>query len=129
MKRKTRTITVNNNKYVWWYDLGAGLAEINLSPADDKTSVIIVNFLCDNAKITDECEKYIGIGKYPEYVAIRKDDIVYDIKTTSPAMAAFMISHLKSDDFVTRKHITHSGFDLLAEWGFSVNKITNGIYW
>lgn len=126
MKRKTRTITVNDKKYVWWYQLGAGMAEINLSPVNDKTSVITVNFLCDNAEITDECEKYIGIGKYPEYVTI---DSVCDIKTISPAMASFMISHLKSDDFVTRKHITYNGFDLLAEWGFRVSKITDGIYW
>lgn len=129
MKRKTRTITVNDSKYVWWYSLGAGLAEINLSPINDKTSVITVNFLCDNMEITDKCEKFIGIGKYPEYVTIQKDDSVCDIKTIAPAMAAFMISHLKSDDFVTRKHITYSGFDLLEEWGFSVNKITDGIYW
>lgn len=129
MKRKTRTITVNDKKYVWWYRLGAGLAEINLSPINDKTSVITVNFLCDNTEITDECEKYIGIGKYPKYVTIQKDNSVCDIKTISPAMASFMISHLKSDDFVARKHITYSGFDLLEEWGFSVNKITDGIYW
>lgn len=126
MKRKTRTITVNDKKYVWWYCLGAGLAEINLSPINDKTSVITVNFLCDNTEITDECEKYIGIGKYPKYVTI---DSVGDIKTISPAMTAFMLSHLKLDDFVARKHITYNGFDLLAEWGFSVSKITDGIYW
>lgn len=126
MKRKTRTITVNDKKYVWWYRLGGGLAEINLSPINDKTSVITVNFLCNNTEIIDECEKYIGIGKYPEYVTI---DSIGDIKTISPAMASFMILHLKSDDFVTRKHITYSGFDLLAEWGFRVRKITDGIYW
>lgn len=126
MKRKTRTITVNDKKYVWWYSIGAGLAEINLSPINDKTSVITVNFLCDNTEITDECEKYIGIGKFPEYVTI---DNIGDIKTISPAMASFMISHLKSDDFVTRKHITYNGFDLLSKWGFRVSKITDGIYW
>lgn len=126
MKRKTRTITVNDKKYVWWYSLGAGLADINLSPINDKTSVITVNFLCDNMEITDECEKYIGIGKYPEYVTI---DSVGDIKTISPAMASFILSHLKSDDFVTRKYITYNGFDLLTEWGFRVSKITDGIYW
>lgn len=125
MKRKTRTITVNGNKYVWWYSLGAGLAEINLSPADDKTSVITVNFWCDNTEITDKCEKYIGIGKYPKYVTIQKNDI----KTISPAMTAFILSHLKSDNFISRKHITYSGLDLLAEWGFFVDKITDGIYW
>lgn len=105
------------------------MSEINLSPINDKTSVITVNFLCDNTEITDECEKYIGIGKYPEYVIIQKGDSVCDIKTISPAMASFMISHLKSDNFVTRKHIAYSGFDLLAEWGFPVSKITDGIYW
>ncbi len=126
MKRKIRTITVNDKKYVWWYRLGAGLAEINLSPINDKTSVITVNFLCDNTEIIDEYEKYIGIGKYPKYVTI---DSVGDIKTISPAMIAFMLSHLKSDDFVTRKHITYNGFDLLAEWGFRISKITDGIYW
>lgn len=129
MKRKTRIITVNGRKYVWWYNLGRELAEINLSPVNDKTSVITVNFLCDNAEIIDECEKYIGIGKYPEYVTIQKDDSVCDIKTVSPKMAAFMISHLKPDDFVTRKYTVYSGFYLLAEWGFSVNKITDGVYW
>ncbi|MDE5569407.1 MAG: hypothetical protein K2I82_01985, partial [Ruminococcus sp.] len=128
MKRKTRTITVNNMKYVWWYHLGGGLAEINLSPVNDKTSVITVNFLSNNINIIDECERYIGIGKYPKYVEIQKDNSVCDIKTVSPAMASFMILHLKQDDFVARKHITYSGFDLLTEWGFSVNKITYGIY-
>lgn len=109
MKRKTRTITVNGLKYVWWYRLGAGLAEINLSPIDDKMSVITVNFLCDDTEIADECEKYIGIGKYPEYVTIQQSDI----KTVSPAMAAFILSHLNPDDFVKRKHIIYNGFDLL----------------
>lgn len=125
MKRKTRTITVNSGKYVWWYNLGAGLAEINLSPIGDKTSVITVNFLCNDTEIADECEKYIGIGKYPEYVTIQQSDI----KTISPAMAAFILSHLNTDDFVKRKHLTYSGFDLLSEWGFTVSKITDGIYW
>lgn len=109
--------------------MGAGLAEINLSPVGDKTSVITVNFLCNNTEITDEREKYIGIGKYPEYVTIQKDNSVYDIKTIAPAMVAFILSHLKSDDFVARKYITYNGFDLLAKWGFSVSKITDGIYW
>ncbi|MDE6834893.1 MAG: hypothetical protein K2J39_11720 [Ruminococcus sp.] len=126
MKRKPRIITVNDRKYAWWYGLGAGIAQINLSPVNDKTSVITVNFLCDNEEITDESEKYVGIGKYPAYITI---DSMGDIKTISPAMTAFMLSHLKSDDFVTRKHITYSGFDLLAEWGFTVNEITYGIYW
>lgn len=129
MKRKTRTITVNDRKYVWWYSLGAGLAEINLSPIDDKTSVITVKFLCNSTEIPDESAKYIGIGKYPEYITVRKDENVCDIKTISPAMAAFMISHLQSDDFVKRKNITYSGADLLMKWGFSVDKITDGIYW
>ncbi|MDE5763916.1 MAG: hypothetical protein K2I00_03015 [Ruminococcus sp.] len=129
MKRKTRTITVNDNKYVWWYRVGAGLAEINLSPVNDKTSVITVNFLCDNAEITDKYEKYIGIGKYPEYITVQKDYSLCDIKTVSPKMAAFILSHLKSDDFVARKYISYNGFDLLEEWGFVVNKITDGIYW
>ncbi|MDE7365381.1 MAG: hypothetical protein K2N27_11000, partial [Ruminococcus sp.] len=87
---------------------------------------ITVNFLCDNTEITDECEKYIGIGKYPKYIII---DSVGDIKTISPAMTAFMLSHLKSDDFVTRKYITYNGFDLLAKWGFRISKITDGTYW
>lgn len=109
--------------------MGAGLAEVSLSPADDKTSVITVNFLCGDTEITDECERYIGIGKYPEYVTIQKDNSVCSIKTVSPKMTAFILSHLKSDDFVKRKHIIYNGFDLLSEWGFSVSKITDGIYW
>lgn len=129
MKRKTRIITVNDTKYVWWYRLGGGLAEINLSPINDKTSVITMNFLCDNIGVVNELEKYIAIGKYPEYISVQKDNSVCDIKTISPAMAAFMLSHLKPHDFVARKHITYSGIDLLTKWGFSVNKITNGIYW
>ena len=126
MKRKPRIITVNDRKYAWWYGLGGGIAQINLSPFNDKTSVITVNFLCDTEEITDESEKYVGIEKYPEYITI---DSMGDIKTISPAMAGFMLSHLKSDNFVTRKHITYSGFDLLAEWGFTVNEITYGFLW
>lgn len=109
--------------------MGAGLAEINLSPIGDKTSVVTVNFLCSDMKITDKSARYIGIGKYPEYVTIQKGDNVCDMKTVSPAMTAFILSHLNPDDFVKRKHIIYNGFDLLSEWGFTVNKVTDGIYW
>lgn len=128
MKRKTRTITVNGEKYVWWYRLGAGLAEINLSPAGDKTSVVTVNFLCDDTEIADKSARYIGNGKYPEYVIIQQGDDVCNMKTVSPAMTAFILLHLNPDDFVKRKHIIYNGFDLLSEWGFTVNKVTDGIY-
>ena len=44
MKRKTRTITVNNQQYVWWYKFSENAVVIIISPIHDKTSRVTVEF-------------------------------------------------------------------------------------
>lgn len=44
MKRKVRTISVNKQKFAWWYSIGTHITEVYLSPFEDKTSKVTVVF-------------------------------------------------------------------------------------
>lgn len=44
MKRKVRTISVNKQKFAWWYSIGTHITEVYLSPLEDKTSKVTVVF-------------------------------------------------------------------------------------
>ena len=44
MKKNRRIITVDGNKYVWWYEIGVGLSVVTVSPFEDKTSKVRIEF-------------------------------------------------------------------------------------
>ncbi|MDE6727073.1 MAG: hypothetical protein K2J80_03915, partial [Oscillospiraceae bacterium] len=78
MNRKTRTITVNDRQYVWWYRLDGG-AFIILSPINDKTSMITVEFPCGDKIKYDEYDVV-----FPEYIIMKKDNKEYCVNTIGP---------------------------------------------
>ena len=44
MKKNRRVLTVNGNQYVWWRGIGEGFTSVILSPFEDKTSKVKVEF-------------------------------------------------------------------------------------
>ncbi len=119
MKRKTRTITVNNKKYVWWWDIINYTTSLFLSPEGDKTSTISVDF-------TDKCIN----GQFNMSVIVRKDGTEKAVKIVEPAMAGLILPYLQEQGiFKTRKHIVMDGLELLEKMGYEVNEIKKGLYW
>ena len=119
MKRKTRTITINNKKYIWWCRIDTNDTQLVLSPKRDKTSTISVSFAKEN-----------GYGGYTESVVIKKNDAERCVKIVEPAMAGLVLPYLQEQEsFVTRKHMTIDVFELLSQMGYEVIETKEGEYW
>ena len=119
MKRKTRTITVNSKKYVWWWKVYYDSTELYLSPVGDKTSVIRVDFT----------EKSIN-GQFNMCVVIRKDGTEKTVKIIEPAMSGLLLPYIQEQAmFIPRKNIFIDGSDLLSQMGYEVIGIKKGLYW
>lgn len=119
MKRKTRTITVNGKKYVWWWDIINYTTSLFLSPKGDKTSTVSVDF-------TDKCIS----GEFNMGVIVRKDGTEKTVKIVEPAMSGLILPYLQEHrSFKTRKHIVTDGFELLEKMGYEVTEIKKGLYW
>lgn len=127
MKRKTRTITVNDQQYVWWNEFGERSAIIYFSPINDKTSKITVEFCFEHKSKYDERFPYADI--YPEYVIMKKDNIEYCVKTIEPKMAYLILSYLSYDAFISRKNVTYNGLDLLSKMGYMISEVKEGLCW
>ena len=127
MKRKTRTITVNDQQYVWWYKIGEECAIIHFSPFNDKTSKITVKFCFEHKNTFDAQPHFADI--YPEYIIMKKDNKEYRIKTVEPKMASLILSYLSYDAFISRKNITYNGLDLLSKMGYIISEVKEGWYW
>lgn len=118
MKRKTRTITVNDEKFVWWYKIG-NITEIKLSPISDKTSIITVTFPC----------KCNYIEEYVFSITMTKEDEEYCIIVIEPQMAGLLLSYLSEHKmFITRRNTYINGFDLLFQMGYSICEVKNGFW-
>lgn len=119
MKRWTRTITVNDKKYIWWCRIDTNDTNLVLSPDGDKTSTISVDF-------TDKCSD----GEFNMSVVLKKDGAEKTIKIVEPAMAGLILPYLQEQEtFTTRKHIILDGFELLEKMGYEVVGIKKGLYW
>ena len=68
MKKNKRIITVDGNKYVWWYKIGIGLSVVTVSPFEDKTSKVRIVF-----KDTEHDCDYGYVFVFPLYVELEKD--------------------------------------------------------
>ncbi len=123
MKKNRRKITVDGNKYVWWYRIGAGLCVVTISPFGDKTSRIRIEFK------DAECDCDYGYGfKFPLYVELEKDRKRCHLKLIEPGMAALLTMYLsKKKLFKTRKEITLHGYKLLVDMGYNIIRIENGV--
>ncbi|MBR1527897.1 MAG: hypothetical protein IJ642_01195 [Oscillospiraceae bacterium] len=119
MRRKIRIITVNHQKYAWWFNFSHGI-KLHLSPAEDKTSVITVCFPCE---ISDQFYTV-----FPLFLTMRKKEHFCRIKIIEPRMTALLLADLQNH-FQTRKFISLNGFDLLAEMGWHILKIENVSDW
>ena len=117
MKRKTRTITVNNKKYVWWWNVYYDATSLFLSPEGDKTSTISVDF-------TDKCSN----GEFNMSVVVRKDGTEKTVKIVEPAMAGLVLPYLH-ETFTPRKYIVIDGSELLEKMGYEVVGIKKGLSW
>lgn len=119
MKRKTRTITVNDKKYIWWNSFINYTTSLFLSPEGDKTSTISVDF-------TDKCSS----GEFNMSVVLKKDGAEKTVKIVEPAMSGLVLPYLQEQGtFTTRKHIVIDGFELLEKMGYEVVGIKKGLYW
>ncbi len=119
MKRKTRTITVNGKKYIWWWNVYYYTTSLFLSPEGDKTSTISVDF-------TDKCIN----GEFNMSVVLKKDGTEKNVKIVEPAMAGLILPYLQEQRaFTTRKHIVIDGFELLEKMDYEVVGIKKGLYW
>ena len=123
MKKNRRNITVGGNKYVWWYRIDAGLCVITVSPFEDKTSKIHIEFKdtkCD-------CD-YGYCFTFPLYVELEKDREQSRFKLIEPGMASLLAACLcQRELFQTRKEITLHGYELLADRGYELGDVENGI--
>ena len=125
MKRKTRTITVNNKRYVWWWGVYYDTTELYLSPEGDKTSVIRVDFTdkCINCQFDIGSQFNIG-------VIVRKDGTEKTVKIIEPAMSGLLLPYLQEQEmFITRKNIFIDGCDLLGKMGYEVIVIKKCLCW
>ncbi|MDE7320982.1 MAG: hypothetical protein K2N46_14795 [Lachnospiraceae bacterium] len=122
MKKNRRTITVDGNKYVWWYGTGAGLCAVTISPFEDKTSRVRIKFQ------DTECDHDYRYGfTYPLYVELEKDRGQRRLKLIEPGMAALLTMYISRRElFKTRKEITLYGYELLADMGYDIVRIENG---
>ncbi|MDE5584250.1 MAG: hypothetical protein K2J08_11175 [Ruminococcus sp.] len=119
MKRRTRTITVNGRKYVWWNSFINYTTSLFLSPEGDKTSTISVDF-------TDE----LVSGQFNMGVIVRKGETEKSVKIVEPAMAGLVLPYLQEQEiFRPRKHIVMDGCELLEKMGYEVVGIKKGLYW
>ena len=119
MKRKTRTITVNGKKYVWWWRVYYDSTELYLSPVGDKTSVIRVDF-------TDKCIN----GQFNMGVIISKDDTEKTVKIIEPALSGLILPYIQEQSmFIPHKNIFIDGSDLLRKRGYEVIGIKKGLSW
>lgn len=117
MKRKTRTITVNGKKYVWWWGSINYTTSLFLSPEGDKTTVISVDF-------TDKCVN----AEFNLAVTIRKDGIQKDITILNPAMSGLLLPYIQEHEiFVPHKQIYIDGREILSEMGYEVIGIKKGL--
>lgn len=119
MERKTRTVTVDNKRYVWWWGVGNYTTSLFLSPEEDKTSTISVDF-------TDKCID----GEFNLAVTIRKGDTEKDVTILEPAMSGLLLPYIQEQGiFVTRKNIVMNGVELLEKMGYEVIGIKKGLCW
>lgn len=121
--RKTRTITVNDRQYVWWYKIRWG-AFIYLSPINDKTSIITVEFPCEGKIKYDEYDVV-----FPECIIMKKDNKEYCVNTIGPKMASLMLSYLSCNTFKSQKNIIYNGYDLLSKMGYIISEVKITLYW
>ncbi len=121
MKKKYRVITVNGNKYVWRYGIGAGVSVVTISPFEDKTSKIIVEF-----RDTEHKYKYDII--FPLFLELERNGERRGLKIIEPGMAALLAMYLSQRNiFETRKQITLNGYELLKDMGYNIIRIENGL--
>lgn len=123
MKKNKRIITVDGNKYVWWYKIGIGLSVVTVSPFEDKTSKVRIVF-----KDTEHDCDYGYVFVFPLYVELEKDREQSCLKLIEPGMVALLTMYLSQRElFRTRKEITLHGYGLLADMGYNIIRIKNGV--
>ncbi|MCI8316224.1 MAG: hypothetical protein HFH74_14545 [Lachnospiraceae bacterium] len=145
MKRKVRTISVNKQKFVWWYTIGAHITKVYLSPFEDKTSSVTVAFPDVipslygqyNESIVVSKEDYISLGLsrgfdlYNESIVISKGETVCCIKIVAPKMAGLLLEYFtkQKNVFVTRRNVVLDGYDLFLQMGYHIIEIKKGLCW
>ena len=75
LKRKTRTITVNHQQYVWWYTFHDNMASVIISPVHDKTAAITIQFANKSFPFQSD-DTPIAIGYFPEYICKEVKSII-----------------------------------------------------
>lgn len=123
MKKNRRIITVNESRYVWWYGISPGLTIVTISPFEDKTSRVRVEF----QDTEHDCD-YIYCFTFPLTIELKKDEEQHYLKLIEPKMAAFLTEYLSQRElFKTRKQIILNGNRLLTDMGYEIIRIENGV--
>lgn len=157
MKRKVRTITVNGQKFVWWYSICEHETVLHFSPFEDKTSMISVVF----ADIKDSLYGQYNEGVVVSWVAVTnplqggmiqynegitmsmsntecsvtlvesRSDPEYYFTIIGPKMTGLLLTYFTGQNYLfeTRKNITLNGYDLLSRMGYQVLEVKKGLTW
>lgn len=131
MRRKTRTITVLNEKYLYWYNLGDECTQISLSPKDDKTILIQIHFHNITGITHSDSAWFWELVK----INATKNELSTCIKLTQPKFIADLIILLLKDTpdlFLIRnkKTVYEDGYALLAKMGYTnIQPIWNTWLW
>ena len=133
MKRKVRTISVNQQKFVWWYTIDNYITKVYLSPFEDKTSKVIVVFPDVIPSLYGQYNESIVVsyGNDNESIVISKEKTECCIKIVAPKMAGFLLDYFtkQKNMFVTRKSIVLNGYDLFSQMGYHIIEIKKGLCW
>lgn len=154
MKRKVRTITVNKQKFVWWFSIGEHETVVKLSPFADKTSVINVVFgdireslygeYNESVVISQRSVPQCSLFQYNEDITLSAVDPrcsvtfveswtnpEYHFTIIEPKMAALLLTYFTEQNnmFETRKNITLNGYDLLSQMGYQILEVKKGLTW
>ncbi len=117
MKKKTRDITVNDEKYVYWYRRNRNTSILNISPKEDKTTKIYIVFDI----VVPEEEKIYCSGFYG--IECINDDEIVRISVAEPNFVSFVIEYFVSTNFFDKNKVkTVDGIKLLNDFGYKAIK-------
>ncbi len=114
MKKKIRDISVNGEKYVYWYKRNRNTSTLNISPKEDKTTKISIVF---DIVVPEEEKRYCS-GFYG--VECIKDNEIVRLSVGEPKFVSFVIDYfVRTNSFVKNKVKIVDGIKLLNDFGYT----------
>lgn len=133
MKKKLRAITLNGQKFAWWFAADQHETVLKLSPFEDKTTVASIVF-----SDRDIAVSWVVTGNpfwdqmrhYNESVVVLTEGTVCDFRLIGPKMAGLLLAYfIEKNLFKTRTNSAFNGYELLSQMGYQVVAVKKGICW